>query len=358
MNGWERFARRWPGAAAAVLGLMLASCGDKTQGPQPVSDLTGPWNLYATWSGSQVEDQPLHVTITQSGAALTMIATCVPDMPVAHGTRTGNNMSLDWIIPGEGTYHIAGTISTSGATGTISGFRAGTWRLVASYPLDCGQACAALAVSAFVSHDFTDLAKVSEISLFRSAAGHSFTDDCESCRSMKHYFAPYQAYRANSTIEIFSPVDGVVTGIYAEGYGDSGAAVNKQVHIRSTAHPEYTFRLFHVDLLSGQIVVGKPVTAGEQVGWARMFQVSVGQMSHDFDIAVEVGTPFGDRMVSFFETMTDGLFSQYVARGAASRTTFVLSKASRDADPLSCSGEAFTSTGNLPAWFTLTPGHP
>jgi hypothetical protein len=53
--------------------------------------------------------------------------------------------------------------------------------------------------------------------------------------------------------------------------------------------------------------------------------------------------------------VTDALFADYVARGVTVRSDLVLTKAARDADPLTCDGEAFTSTGVLPAFFLLDP---
>src|SRR5258708_5244428 len=39
-----------------------------------------------------------------------------------------------------------------------------------------------------VEADYIDLSKIVSISKFRSAQGHDYCDDFESCRSMKHYF--------------------------------------------------------------------------------------------------------------------------------------------------------------------------
>ena len=56
--------------------------------------------------------------------------------------------------------------------------------------------------------NYLDLNKIDKISKFRSGMGHDYSDDFESCRSMKHYFDPnVEDY---SLIDIFSPVDGIV----------------------------------------------------------------------------------------------------------------------------------------------------
>ena len=144
---------------------------------------------------------------------------------------------------------------------------------------------------------------------------------------MKHYYAPKAAYLANVTIEIYAPVDGTIVEIADEEHGASPPGENKQVRIRSSLHPEYTLILFHVDLLSAAVVPGKVVTAGEQVGWARMWYPDLGSYAHDFDIAVRYSTPYGERFVSFFDVMTNGLFGTYQARGVTARSDFILTAA-------------------------------
>jgi hypothetical protein len=60
-------------------------------------------------------------------------------------------------------------------------------------------------------------------------------------------------------------------------------------------------------------------------------------------------------LVSYFNVMTDDVFQEYEARGASSRDRFVITAAERDADPLTCEGEEFSSGGTLPEWFNLVP---
>jgi len=57
--------------------------------------------------------------------------------------------------------------------------------------------------------------------------------------------------------------------------------------------------------------------------------------------------------VSWFEVMTDAVFQRYAARGIASRESLIISRAERDAEPLTCSGETFTSFGTIQNWVTL-----
>jgi hypothetical protein len=208
-------------------------------------------------------------------------------------------------------------------------------------------------VPRFVSNDFTQLEKISEISKFRSAAGHDYSDGFESCRSMKHYYAPYDKYRVNNNIEVYSPVDGVIHSIIKEGHGASEGLDNKQVRIQSSVYPAFVFVLFHIDLISPEISNGKKLQAGELIGHARMYYPDINDYGYSFDIAVWVETPSGMRYVSYFDTMADTLFNNYIARGAKSRNDFIISKEKRDADPLSCDKQRFTSNGKLENWFIL-----
>ena len=57
----------------------------------------------------------------------------------------------------------------------------------------------------FVKVNYIELDKIARISKFRSGAGHDYSDDFESCCSMKHYYAPYDSLVWND-IKIYSPV--------------------------------------------------------------------------------------------------------------------------------------------------------
>ncbi len=81
---------------------------------------------------------------------------------------------------------------------------------------------------------------------------------------------------------------------------------------------------------------------GELLGHSHLYSPSLDHVGANFDIAVKVNTPDGQRYISFFETMTDPLFSTYQERGLISRSEFIISKAERDANPGSCDGECFT----------------
>ncbi|MBN2861661.1 MAG: hypothetical protein JXN62_00775 [Bacteroidales bacterium] len=205
----------------------------------------------------------------------------------------------------------------------------------------------------FVGTDFTRSSRIEMISKFRSGFGHSFTDGSESCRSMKHYFNPYPIYRQNNTVEIYSPVNGVIVSVVNDGHGASIGLTNKEIQIRSDDQPAFIFVIYHCDLASEAIAAGRKVSGGDLIGYARMYYDDLAQYSTSFDIAVWVNTPTGTRLISYFETMQDALFSTYVSRGVTSRQDFIITREDRDADPLQCNGETFLTAGNIENFVTL-----
>ena len=184
----------------------------------------------------------------------------------------------------------------------------------------------------FVESDYIDLDKINWISKFRSGMGHDYSDDFESCSSMKHYYHP--SVSNWTEVGIYSPVDGTILDItYNEEFGDV------TVMIKSDAYPAYKFILFHLQL-DPSITNGVSVTAGQNIG----YHGSTNTMS---DIAVRISTEDNgvpmQRLVSYFDVMTDGLFSNYVARGVSDRTDLIISYEDRTNDMLICSGQTFTT---------------
>ncbi|MBI5868713.1 MAG: hypothetical protein HZB43_10595 [candidate division Zixibacteria bacterium] len=198
----------------------------------------------------------------------------------------------------------------------------------------------------FVQTDYTDLGAIDRISCFRSAYGHDYTHDdhLEHCRSMKHYFWPkggdpgWSHNPSWTTIPIRSPIAGTVTRLMPEFTGI-------QIWIGSDAYPAFEFRIFHVGI-SPTLLEGDKVSEGQVLGHH-------GGDEAMSDIAVRVATPNGWRLVSYFDVMTDELFQTYVSRGVVSRSQLIITKAERDADSLTCSGEQFITTGNLENWVPL-----
>lgn len=193
-------------------------------------------------------------------------------------------------------------------------------------------------VPRFVASHHTELEKVQRISRFRSGEGHDYSDAFEHCRSMKHYFA-FKPELDWSTVAIFAPVTGTLTRVEAESAGT-------KVEIQSEIHPAFRFVVFHVTP-SSPLRVNDRILTGQRLG------NHVGQQTFS-DVAVIVNDPTRQgRMVSYFETMTDELFGAYVARGMHVRAEAIISKAERDASPLTCQGDAFADPGTIPNWVAL-----
>jgi hypothetical protein len=92
--------------------------------------------------------------------------------------------------------------------------------------------------------------------------------------------------------------------------------------------------------------VGDTVNAGQLLG------THYGSNT-DADVAVGVNSTEGYRLVSWFEVINDGVFDEFRAAGIGSRDDMIISRAARDADPLSCNGETFTTLGTIPSWVPL-----
>jgi hypothetical protein len=190
----------------------------------------------------------------------------------------------------------------------------------------------------FVSTNYIDLDNIYRISKFRSSVGHDYSDFTEHCRSMKHYFEPKN--NADwTTIKIYSPVTGIITRVEEEWAGT-------KIEIESEEYPAFRFSVFHINLTSPRKVDDK-IVAGEQLG------THIGsQTMSDISVIVNDSTRQG-RMVSYFEVITDEVFSLYSNRGVSKREDLIISRDVRDADPLTCDGDTFMSEGSVENWFTL-----
>lgn len=189
----------------------------------------------------------------------------------------------------------------------------------------------------FIAVNYIELDKIERISKFRSGIGHDYSDDSESCRSMKHYFQPKNTVDW-SLVKIFSPVDGKVVRIFDEWAGT-------QVQIQSKTVQSCTIIIFHI-ALQKQLIVGDSISAGQLLG------MHIGSQTMS-DIAIGFSLQNKWRLVSYFDVISDSLFQQYSTKGISSRTQCIISKEVRDADSLRCSGETFGSSGTLENWVVL-----
>ena len=193
-----------------------------------------------------------------------------------------------------------------------------------------------LGVPKFVATNYIDLSQtdalsnhlITKISKFRSHDGHDYSDSLEPCRSMKHYFKVPDA-----STSIYSPVSGTITTLYEEWAGT-------QIHITSDVNPAFKFIIFHVSKARA-FSVGEKIAEGFRLG------SHIGTQTYS-DIAVEVNTPSGRRLISYFETLTDTAFKPFKDRGIAAPADVIITKAQRDSSPLTCSGETFTNSASDP----------
>ena len=195
-----------------------------------------------------------------------------------------------------------------------------------------------LEIPKFIDKDYIELEKIERISKFRSAVGHDASDDFESCRSMKHYFQPYENL-AWCAVQIFSPINGTVSGIYPQSAGGT------KVRITSAAYPTFAVSIYHIHL-THPLNVGDSVVADQPLGT----HIGPGTMS---DIEVSLEKPDGVKRISYFDVMTDSLFENYQARGLNSRQDAIISREARDADPLTCTATGFVGSGSLENWVTF-----
>jgi hypothetical protein len=190
----------------------------------------------------------------------------------------------------------------------------------------------------FIETNYIELNKIYRISKFRSSVGHDYSDAFEHCRSMKHYFEPRSDVDW-SIIKIFSPVTGAITKVDVEWAGT-------KIEIVSDDYPAFRFSIFHINTLV-QYNVGDKVVSGEQLG------THIGSQTMS-DISVIVNDPTKQgRMISYFEVITDAIFNEYSTSGVSNREDMIISKTTRDANPLSCSGETFITQDTLENWVIL-----
>jgi hypothetical protein len=193
-------------------------------------------------------------------------------------------------------------------------------------------------IPVFVKTNYVELAKIYRISKFRSSVGHDYSDASEHCRSMKHYFEPGSGVDW-TTVKIYSPVKGIITRVEQEWAGT-------KLEIESVDYPAFRFSIFHINTLK-QYYVDDKVAEGEFLG------THIGTQTYS-DISVIVNDPARlGRMVSFFDVMTDALFKEFSVRGLSSRDDVKIPKAIRDANPLTCNGDTFSTSDALESWFYL-----
>lgn len=190
----------------------------------------------------------------------------------------------------------------------------------------------------FVKTNYIELSKIYRISKYRSSVGHDYSDASEQCRSLKHYFEP-RFGEDWTTVKIYAPVRGIITRAEQEWSGI-------KLEIESEEFPAFRFSIFHINTAK-QYNINDKVVEGEFLG------THIGSQTYS-DISVIVNDPTKrGRMVSFFDVMTDALFKEFSDRGLKLRTDAIIPKADRDANPLICTGDTFTTIDLLENWVYL-----
>jgi len=162
-------------------------------------------------------------------------------------------------------------------------------------------------VPKFVEKDWIELDKIYQIGKFHSTLGHGYPDE-NSQYSDKHYYTPLFNYMNSKTsVKIFSPVDGVVTGIFDE------TTRGKQIHIKSSQYSSIIFKLFHINIEGFDLKTGYAVSAGQHIGYADL----TGGGGTDIAITKQ------GKEISWFQIISDSLFSQYQQRGIKSREMMI-----------------------------------
>ncbi|MEC7426953.1 MAG: hypothetical protein VX846_03995 [Actinomycetota bacterium] len=254
----------------------------------------------------------------------------------------------------------------------------------------------------FITASHIDVSDIERISLFRSNAGHDYSDSFESCCSMKHYYRPFNYYEKRFTQPIFSPVDGVILYIgvdensgEASWLRDYKEATGKQppddyldtkVFIRPDTAPNLWIRLHHVspleeilaavapssgmDQMFGTATPASPgfrVNAGDNIG------VGLGEISIERHLSgngipspctsAETQNQWGQlpgckaerQFHSIFEFMTDDVFNDYAELTDVERNDFIISATERSLSPLRCDGEKF-ETRDIGGYLQLQEG--
>jgi hypothetical protein len=189
----------------AFLALFVASgCdgGDGGGGSSSTTDYSGTYYIIiagqAGWTLS-INQSGENLTFTMQGSGMTIDGS---------GSVSGNTATMTATITGMGDITVTAHFSSDkqNFTGTYVMSEAGASQgtVMGSINDWATYDVASNGIPKFVADDYVYVASVGRISKFRSGAGHDFSDDFESCRSMKHYYEPDVVDW--STLGVYSPV--------------------------------------------------------------------------------------------------------------------------------------------------------
>jgi hypothetical protein len=335
------------GWVALVLSLLLVGLSPGLDRVAGASDYSG---TYFTTVGPhprftlQITQTGSSATFTLSGRGLAFQGTgSVSATTMTLAGEVGEGVVLSMVLtfsPGGDSFSGSWEATTDNpAAGTITGTKV-PWT---TYDVD------AYGIPRLVGADCIELRKIDKISRLRSGEGHDYSDDFESCRSMKHYYYPRTGVERSSVV-LFSPVTGTVIGATDE-WEDPTLWKGRTIGIQVAGYPAFDVVVFHIDLAT-PLEVGDSVVAGQVLGTSEKASGTV------TDVALGVHTPLGYRLLSIFAAMPDRIFAAYRARGIDSREDLVITREERDAQPLTCQGEEFLDPGALENWVTLSAPAP
>lgn len=167
----------------------------------------------------------------------------------------------------------------------------------------------------FVDSDWIELDKIQTISKFRSTVGHGYGIlGGSNPTSDKHYYLPtFEHANSQDDVQVFAPTRAIVTVVMNEQHRlEDGSIQGKQIHLMSLSHPSITFILFHIKVAE-DVKLFSVVDEGQQLGYADLRDNS----------STDIAVTRGGRYISYFQVMTDDLFSTYQSRGIQSRDMMV-----------------------------------
>lgn len=187
-----------------------------------------------------------------------------------------------------------------------------------------------------ITHDFVELDKIESISKFRSCQGHEYGSDesGEVPSSMKHYYNPkFPLYNnTNDTIKLFACFDGKITELSDwEPFIGGGEGRGRKMTIKGPQG--YSAIYMHISILDN-ITNGKNVKSGDWLGFADCRSDSPTTTSN-FDICIHSGNN-NQYIYSYFNFLTDEVFSLYQAKGITTRSTMIITAEDRIANECEC----------------------
>jgi hypothetical protein len=169
------------------------------------------------------------------------------------------------------------------------------------------------------NHDFTSIGMIDKISKFRSCQGHEYgsRETLEPKSSMKHYYEVLRPLYNNTDniIPAFACFDGTVLSITDEVRGDRLVILGPQ-----GVQAIY----FHIGLFPN-VTTNARVASGDHIGYANV----------TFDIAFKAGL-FFQRYYSYFDVMTDEVFSVYQTHGITTREMMGYTREYREQNNCQC----------------------